>query len=463
MILILLSIAGILYFALQLEDRFKIPSPLGLISLSFIFHNLFHAEPLFTSNPADFAVLVLFLLPVLLIADSLELNIKDLKENGLSLFYLSVVAVALSVATAIFTADFVFGEYQLSVAAIIVLFAMVLATDPVSVVSIFSKFTLPHRLKILAEGESLFNDATALVIFVFVGLYALDGNVITITYVSEISLIIILGSAALGITVGYLGLLILKTTDNRIAEMMIMLCTGYGAFELAEHFYTLLNAFGGHSHMHLSGILSCIIATITVHHMMSKVLNEETRQLNVDEEALQQVAQNTNPSRNIIIGILSKIKTTVVERDRHIRTKEDIQLLAIIANTILFIAMAEIVNLDLLWQYKTEIISMFLATTVIRALMMGKFAIITNQTTRMTNINFRWWGVLTFAGIKGGLSIVMLMMIPPSFEHLQMFQAVVIGVILLSTFIYSAILITIITKNKAIFALEKEGEKHDLV
>ena len=88
MILILLSISGILYFALQLEDRFKIPSPLGLISLSFIFHYFVHATPLFTGNPADFALLVLFLLPVLLIADSLELNIKDLKENGLSLFYL---------------------------------------------------------------------------------------------------------------------------------------------------------------------------------------------------------------------------------------------------------------------------------------------------------------------------------------------------------------------------------------
>ncbi|MDH5552944.1 MAG: cation:proton antiporter, partial [Nitrosomonas sp.] len=371
MILILLSIAGILYFALQLEDRFKIPSPLGLISLSFIFHYFLHAAPLFTGNPADFAVLVLFLLPVLLIADSLELNIKDLKENGLSLFYLSVVAVALSVATAIFTADFIFGDYHLSAAAVIVLFAMVLATDPVSVVSIFSKFTLPHRLKILAEGESLFNDATALVIFVFIGLYALDGNEITVTYVSEISLIVILGSTALGVAVGYLGLLVLKTTDNRVAEMMIMLCTGYGAFELAEHFYTLLNAFGGHSHMHLSGILSCIIATITVHHMMTKALNNETRQLNADEEALQQVAQITKPSRNIINGILRKIKATVVERDRHIRTKEDIQLLAIIANTILFIAMAEIVNLEQLWRYKTEIIGMFLATTVIRALMMG--------------------------------------------------------------------------------------------
>ncbi len=59
------------------------------------------------------------------------------------------------------------------------LFAMVLATDPVSVVSIFSKFDIPHNLKILAEGESLLNDATALIVFVFVGLYALGGGEIT--------------------------------------------------------------------------------------------------------------------------------------------------------------------------------------------------------------------------------------------------------------------------------------------
>ncbi|MCH9639093.1 MAG: cation:proton antiporter [Betaproteobacteria bacterium] len=458
MVLILLSIAGILYFALQLEDRFKIPSPLGIISLSFFFHYFFHASPLFTSNPEDFAALVLFLLPVLLISDSLELTVQDLKENGLSLFYLSVVAVALSVLTAIFTADLIFADYHLSSAAVIILFAMVLATDPVSVVSIFSKFSLPHRLKILAEGESLFNDATALIIFAFIGLYALDGSDITLGYVSETSVIVILGSAVLGIFTGYIGLLVLKTTENRIAEILVILCTGYGAFEIAEHFYTLLNLFGGHSHMHLSGILSCIFATITVQHMMAKALDQDAKQLDVVEEAVQQEAQNKKPSRRLITSLLKRIKATVEERDRYIRTKEDIQLLAIIANTVLFVAMAEIVDIKLLWQYKVEILGMFLATTIIRAVMTGKFAIITNQTTKMTSVNFRWWGVLTFAGIKGGLSIVMLMMIPPTFEHLQMFQAVVIGVILLSTFIYSAILITIITKNKQAFTLEMEAE-----
>ncbi len=460
MVVTLLVITAILFLALQLEDKFRVPSPLGLIGLSFITHFLFAGTPMLTGDMEHFAALVLLLLPILLISDALELTIADLKEHALSLFYLAVIAVSLSVGLALLTADSLFGQYNLSVAAIVVLFAMVLATDPVSVVSIFSKFELPHRLKILAEGESLFNDATALIVFVFVGLYALEGGEVSVAYVTQISLIVVLGSTLLGIVIGYLGLLLMKTTSNRTAELMVMILAGYGSFEMAEYFYVFLNLFGGHSHLHLSGILAVIFTTITQQHMMNQVVSADEAQLEQEEAALQSASNRDNTSPGIIRSLLDKIKATVEENERHNRTKEDIQLLAIVANTILFVAMAEIINLEMLLKYKTEILVMFIATTVIRALMMAKFAFITNQTTKMTNVNFRWWGVLTFAGIKGGLSIVMLMMIPANFEHLELFTAVVVGVIMLSTFIYSVILLTIIGKNAEIFRQEKEAEGH---
>jgi len=456
MVITLLAIVSVLYLALQLEDKFKVPSPLGLIVLSFIFHALMGDVFMLTGDAEHFALLVLLLLPILLISDSLELSVADLKEHGLSLFYLAVVAVSLSVLAALLMGNTLFSEYNLSTAAIIVLFAMVLATDPVSVVSIFSKFNLPHKLKILCEGESLFNDATALIVFVFIGLYALNGGEISTAYVAEISVLVVLGSSALGVIFGYIGLVMMKTTTNRTAELLILVLVGYGSFELAEHFYTLLNMFGMHSHMHLSGILACIFATITVNHMMMQEAVAEEAVIDHQEGVL----QNSPQSRGVITAAIHKIKATVEERERHLRSKEDVQLLALVANTMLFVAMAELINMSLLWQYKTEIIVMFLATTVIRAVMMAKFAMITNKTDKMTNINFRWWGVLTFAGIKGGLSIVMLMMIPPSFEHLEMFKAVVIGVILLSTFIYSGILVALISKNQAAFSREKEEEAH---
>ncbi|OIQ96678.1 Na(+)/H(+) antiporter NhaG [mine drainage metagenome] len=458
MIATLLMIAGILYFALQLEDKFKIPSPLGLIALSFAAHFVFLKIPILTGDAEHFAALVVFLLPILLVSDSLELKLADLKAHGLSLLYLAIVAVVLSVLMALVVSSYLFADIHLSYAAVIVLFAMVLATDPVSVVSIFSKFELPHHLKILAEGESLFNDATALIVFVFIGLYALGGGEITGTYIAEISVAVVIGSLAVGVVVGYIGLFLMKTTANRIAEMMVLIVTGYGSFEMAEHFYLLLNLFGAHSHMHLSGILACIFATITVHHVMMKVVTEDSEQIVRDEAELHIEAAKVETSPNVIGIVLSRVKATIEERDRHLRTKEDVQLLALVANTILFIAMAEMIDMKFLWQYRVEIMTMFFATTLIRGLMMGMFAWLANRTDKMVDINFRWWGVLTFAGIKGGLSIVMLTMIPSTFEYLEMFKAVVIGVVMLSTFIYSGVLLVLISRNQAQFLAEKSAE-----
>jgi CPA1 family monovalent cation:H+ antiporter len=208
MIITLIMIASILFFALQLEEKFKVPSPLGLIALSFVAHYAFQQAPIMTGDPKSFAILVTFLLPVLLISDSLELKLRDLKTHGSSLLYLSIVAVSLSIIMALFIADWLFADYQLSSAGIVILFAMVLATDPVSVVSIFSKFELPHQLKILAEGESLFNDATALIAFVFIGLFALKGGVITPVYVVQISVAVIFCSIVLGVGIGFIGLML---------------------------------------------------------------------------------------------------------------------------------------------------------------------------------------------------------------------------------------------------------------
>lgn len=451
-------IAGILFLALQFEDKLRIPTPLGLIALSFAAHYVLVQAPVLTGDAGSFASLVIFLLPVLLISDSLEIKVADLKEHGLSLLYLAVVAVVLSVLMALSISNWLFADYALSSAGVIVLFAMVLATDPVSVVSIFSKFELPHKLKILAEGESLFNDATALIVFVFVGLHALGGGEITALYVTEISSEVVLGSVAVGLVVGFTGLVAMKLSKNHIAELIVLIITGYGAFEIAEHFYSVLNLLGGHAHIHLSGILACIFATITVNHVMTRALTDEKVQIDHDEAEILREAQNLDTSFSVIGNLLRRIKATVEERDRHLRSKEDVQLLAMVANTILFVAMAEMIDINLLWRFRVEILIMFLATTLIRGVMIALFAWVANKTDKMVSINFRWWSVLTFAGIKGGLSIVMLAMIPASFEYLEMFKAVVIGVIMLSTFIYSGMLMIIIGSNKDQFLTEKNEE-----
>ncbi len=455
------AVALILYLALQIEDKFAVPSPLSLIVLSFLLHRFFPEVTGFTPDARRFATLVLTLLPVLLISDSLELRVDALKRNAGSLFYLAVVTVVLSVLAGVLVKDFLFGGYHLGTAATILLFAMVLATDPVSVVSIFSRFEIPHRLKILAEGESLFNDATALIVFVYVGLHLLGGGRLTPGYLVEITLAVGLGSVLVGLVGGLIGLALLKTTENRIAEMMVLIATGYGAFVLAEHFYVLVNLLGGHSHLHLSGILACIVATVTVNHWMCREVGFEERRISAERQALIEASVRETVSRGLVSSLLDALRATVEERARHLRTKEDIQLLGLVANTILFVAMAEIVQLEALIRYWREILVMFLATTVIRALMMAKFVWLSRRSRHLAPAASHWWGVLTFAGIKGGLSIVMLSLIPDDFPFLDLFRAVVIGVVLASTFLYSLILLAVIGRHAATFRRELAAEAKD--
>ncbi len=84
-------------------------------------------------------------------------------------------------------------------------------------------------------------------------------------------------------------------------------------------------------------------------------------------------------------------------------------------------------------------------------------------TKKIPTISFNWFVVLNLAGIKGGLSIVMLHMLTiaiPNFEHLELFTAIVSGVIILSILIYIPLLIIFITLNKKNFEKEYEAEKY---
>jgi CPA1 family monovalent cation:H+ antiporter len=444
MILTLLLILSVLFLSIEFQKHFKIPAPISLIVLSYLFYYIFPHMILFSEEA--FAHLVLFLIPILIASDALMLKLDDLKKNGWSLLYLAVIAVVLSILFGLLVANTLFAEYGLSVGAVIALFAMVLATDPVSVVSVFSSFQVPHKLKILAEGESLFNDATALIIFSFIALPMINGVEITGMDIVTVSIKVVSLSIVVGLVCGFIGIFLMSLTQDNMSELVLIIFTAYLAFEIAEHF-------------HLAGLLAVIVAIITLNHVTEKSLKEADRRIRKSKRIL----ERTNKSRKIFSsrfmgGISNKLKMDITTVERHNQNLDYIAVLALFANALLFISMASIVNLDQLLKYKSEILWMFLVTTTIRALMMAKFAYISNKFKSMTNVGVRWWSVLLFAGIKGGLSIVMLQMLPASFPHKELFDAIVVGIILLSTLTYALTLVFIITKNKRIFKAEYDAE-----
>lgn len=433
MSIVLISILTILLLSRVLQRQLSVPLPIGIMSLTLLVYS-FMPELINLSAHEQFDEILLLLLPLILLPDAMNFKLKDLKKHGLAIFYLSFVAVVLSIIAGIVLNFATPSEYTFTIGMLISLFAMVLATDAVSVSSIFSQFELPHSLKVLTEGESLFNDATAMIAFLFIGLPLMNGAEITAVDVSFILVKVLLGSLLIGVIVGYIAKVILGWLHTVVDEFIIILLTGYTAFVIAE-----LHA------IHVSGILALIAAIMTLKYFINKNLN----QFSDDEEIVSDDTQRKLSSRERFITTQARIDAN----------KQSIAFFALFANALLFVTLAELIEIDKLLTYANEIIILFLVTTAIRAAMMLKFSFISRSSERITNINYRWWVVLTFSGIKGGLSIIMVHHLPDTFIYKEMFTQIVMGVILLSIFVYAAGLIAVIGYYKDAFkkdiALEK--------
>ena len=132
-------------------------------------------------------------------------------------------------------------------------------------------------------------------------------------------------------------------------------------------------------------------------------------------------------------------------------------------NVFLFVSLGKLMNFQNLLYYWKEILTMFLLTTVIRMLMMGKMCFVLSV-KKGSYFDLGGWHILLFSGIKGGLSIVMLHWLNsrvPNFEHFELFVAIVTGVILLSMFVYTIGLMITIKINKKTFEKEISLEKHE--
>lgn len=457
MLLNIIYIMFILYISIEIQKKFKVPAPIPTIILTLILSALFPTFMDFTTLEVFSEEMLVFIV-LLVLVDAFELKLEDLRKNWLSLVYLAGFAVALSILSGVLVANTVFAEYNLSTGAIIALFAMCLATDPVAVVSTFKQYKLPHQLKLLAEGESLFNDAVALICFSAFGLYLMKGGELTTTYAVTVTLEVLILSTLVGIVIGLIGIGLLKMTKDLMGELVLILLIAYAAFYLAEH----TTVIGGN---HLSGLLSEIVAILTMTSLIDKSYRYEERRIErakklINAEMDSDIKRKDKTSKRIIQTFVKDITSIKNQKD----VSSFLEVLAMFVNAILFISLAKLINFDNLLIYWKEILTMFLITTVIRAIMMGKFAIVSNKVKNMSNIDLSWWSVLLNSGIKGGLSIVMLHMLymaVPNFEHKIMFESIVIGVILLSLFIYVSGLMITIGMNKAKFEREYDLEKEN--
>ncbi len=138
--------------------------------------------------------------------------------------------------------------------------ALISATDPVAVIAFFKSLGTPKRLSVLVEGESLFNDAVAVVAFNLAVAAAAGGGFDAGDAAADF-VIVSLGGLGVGLVLGYLvGAVFLARVDDALIETSTTLALAYGSYLLAEEFGLMI----GEPDLHFSGILAVVAAGLMV-------------------------------------------------------------------------------------------------------------------------------------------------------------------------------------------------------
>jgi CPA1 family monovalent cation:H+ antiporter len=174
-------------------DRIGVPYP-ALLALAGAGVALIPGAPQVTLDP-DLA-LALFVAPVLLDA-AFDASPRDLRDNLTHVTLLAVFVVVLTIAGVAYVARLVVPD--LSWFAAIALGAIVAPPDASAATAVLRKLRPPHRVVVILEGESLFNDATALIIY-----RVAVGAVVTGTFVGWTVLPMLLLSCGGGVIAGFL-------------------------------------------------------------------------------------------------------------------------------------------------------------------------------------------------------------------------------------------------------------------
>jgi CPA1 family monovalent cation:H+ antiporter len=423
--IILITILSLVVLSDALANRLKIPSVFLLLIGSYLIYTYFRvAVPIDLAE--NFTNIILFCIPLIFMGDALHLHFSDIKKHAWSIFYLAVVAVALSITIGASLSYFNIYE-GLSLGAYVSLFAINMATDAVSVQSVLSRFKgISHDIKVLIEGESLGNDATAVIAFFFIGLPWMMSGHIDAGHAAIDALRVFVVSTLIGLALGFSFYMLMKLFSNKRGELFAFIVEAYAAYVLAEE-------------MHVSGILTLIVAIVATKAWIDSDLLHDS---------------STKKTKSFMRKLrLGTIATTTKDRLEYIY--EMAKEFGYIAAVMIFFVLAEMVDFHLLWEYKFEILTMFVATTFIRAISMAKFAFFgtVKSLESIKPVGLEGWFILTFSGMKGALSIILVHMIPNSFEHKELFEAVTIGVVVLSIFVYGTTLWTYFTFFK------KEEEK----
>ncbi|MGC7589734.1 cation:proton antiporter [Bisgaard Taxon 46] len=129
--------------------------------------------------------------------------------------------------------------------------ALISPTDPIAVLAIIKNLKAPKRLSMQVEGESLFNDGVGLVIFTTIFAVAFGGHEPTASGITSLFLQEAVGGIAFGFVIGLIAHFLISSTDDGSLEILLTLTIPTAGFMLANM-------------LHVSGALAMVVAGILI-------------------------------------------------------------------------------------------------------------------------------------------------------------------------------------------------------
>ncbi len=251
-IVLFVSVAGLNVLARWLSVPYPIPLVVGGLLLGFM--------PGMPEIELDPDLVLLIFLPPLLYSAAFFSDLRALRTN---LRPISMLSIGLVLATIPVVAVLAHEVMGMSWAVAFTLGAIVAPTDPVAATAVMRRLGAPRRLVNIVEGESLVNDATALVAYRVAVAAALGGSFSLV----DASLEFVgsaVGGIAIGVAVGFVVGEIRRRINDTATELTISLLTAYAAFIPAEE-------------LHLSGVLAAVSCGVYLGWRAHEIASPQTR------------------------------------------------------------------------------------------------------------------------------------------------------------------------------------------
>lgn len=248
-------------------------------------------------------LLFFIFLPILIFESAFNMNVRKMVENIWTIGSLAIVGLMISTALIACALYFILPLIGLHIPFIIALLfgAIISSTDPVAVLALFKEYGAPKRLSLIFEGESLFNDGTAVALFLVVLAVAEGGFDGASTVIEGFGMFIsmVVGGILLGLFMASLFLRALRAAkSNEFVSVTLLIISAHLVFVTGE----AINEFGLLGPIHVSSIIATTVAALFLGNYARHTLSP--RMDDYMEKAVEHLAFVANSLVFVLAGIL---------------------------------------------------------------------------------------------------------------------------------------------------------------